>query len=185
MDSINIEALKQGDYKVFNKVFEIFWDKVYFYLVKKTKDTEAAKDLTQMVFIKVWKYRQTLSGEIALNEQVFRKTKQVFIDWLRQEIRRRERIAQAVNLSEVVASENKENQVEIKNDVFTALSALPPKRKEIFELKYIYGYSYKEIAEVLGISAKTVDSQLLKANMQLRKALQASITIAVLSVSAY
>ena len=181
MDTQRIAALKSGDYQVFAEVFECFWDKVYLYLVKKTHSPEAAKDLTQMVFIKLWRYRSSLSTDYTLNEQLFRKTKQVFIDWLRQETRRRQFLAGDVSITDLTLAGTAHEGIAISKDVVNAIQTLPPKRKEIFELRHIYGYSYKEIAELLGISTKTVDNQLLKANVQLRKLLQTAIYTAVIN----
>lgn len=87
MEKIN--ALKTGSEAAFKAVFESSWDKVYHYLWNKTRDVEQAKDLTQLVFIKLWRYKHSLSDELPLDKQIFRKTKQVFIDWLRQEMRKR------------------------------------------------------------------------------------------------
>ncbi|HEX7757325.1 MAG TPA: RNA polymerase sigma factor [Niabella sp.] len=181
METKRVCALRNGDYQAFSEVFDCFWDKVYSYLAQKTKNTEAAKDLTQLVFIKLWKYRHTLTEDVSLNEQIFRKTKQIFIDWLRQELRKRKYLVEKENLTELYVPVQEHENIGLRNDVLKALRTLPPKRKEIFELRHIYGYSYKEIAKLLGISVKTVDNQLLKANQQLRKMLQLSVFAAISS----
>ncbi|NII82142.1 MULTISPECIES: RNA polymerase sigma factor [unclassified Pedobacter] len=177
MEKIN--ALKTGSDVAFKAVFESSWEKVYRYLVNKTRDADQAKDLTQLVFIKLWTYRLSLSDEIPLDTQIFRKTKQVLIDWLRAEMRKREYIFS--NSPEATDSswDQINHQTDITNHLYWAIDKLPPKRKEIFELRHIQGYSYKEIAEKLGISTKTIDSQLVKANIQLRKILQLSIWAAI------
>ncbi len=123
--------------------------------------------------------QEGISIDIPINEQIFRKTKQVFIDWLRQETRRRQHITDSVEISDLQVAGPGHDRLEMRNDVANAIRSLPPKRKEIFELRHIYGYSYKEIAELLGISTKTVDSQLTKANLQLRKILQTAIFAAI------
>lgn len=179
MERKEVWALKEGDYRVFNEVFETYWNKVYLYLVKKTRSTEAAKDLTQLVFIKLWRYRHMLSDQVGLHEQIFRKAKQIFIDWLRQELRNRNHIMDVDSLPQAGAIRSNEEDIETKRDIYIALQTLPPKRKQIFELKHIHGYSYKEIATALKISVKTVDNQLTKANLQLRKLLQMSIYTAI------
>lgn len=177
MEKIN--ALKAGSNAAFKAVFESSWEKVYRYLSNKTGDADQAKDLTQLVFIKLWTYRLSLSDEIPLDTQIFRKTKQVLIDWLRGEMRKRE-LTSLKSLETVDSGWDQiSHQTDITNHLFWAIEKLPPKRKEIFELRHIQGYSYKEIAERLGISTKTIDSQLVKANIQLRKILQLSIWMAI------
>mgnify|MGYP003575730790 CR=1 FL=1 len=169
------KALINGSESVFNEVFETYWEKVYTYFVKKTKNTESAKDLTQLVFIKLWKYRDDISEEVPLNQQIFRKTKQILIDWLRQESRRRSRFTENTITAQNLMTDQPIEKAELNTDLLNAIITLPPKRKEIFELKHIYGYSYQEIANLMGISPKTVDNQLSKANLHLRKILHASI----------
>lgn len=185
MDINSVRALQEGDVQVFNDVFEMYWEKVYIYLAKKTGNNDAAKDLTQLVFIKLWKYKHQLTDQISLNEQIFRKSKQIFIDWLRQELRTRARLVLPETLPELAHFDTSLENSEIRRDIYNALQSLPPRRKEIFELKHIHGYSYKEIASLLGISTKTIDNQLHKANLQLRKILHAAIYMAVLSETNY
>lgn len=173
------KALINGSESAFNEVFDIYWEKVYTYFVKKTKSIESAKDLTQLVFIKLWKYRHHISEDIPLNKQIFRKTKQILIDWLRQEARRRSKFTEHTLLTENVIVDQPIENADLNTDILNAIVTLPPRRKEIFELKHIYGYSYQEIAQLLGISPKTVDNQLSKANLHLRKMLHASVQAAI------
>lgn len=175
------KALINGSESVFNEVFEIYWQKVYTYLVKKTKSTESAKDLTQLVFIKLWKYRHHISDDIPLDKQIFRKTKQILIDWLRQESRRRSRFTDNTAFTQNIIADHSIENADRNTDLLNAIVTLPPKRKEIFELKHIYGYSYQEIAQLMGISPKTVDNQLSKANLHLRKVLRASIQATIVA----
>lgn len=174
-----LDSLIRGSYPAFTEVFDLWWEKVYGYFLKKTKDANQAKDLTQELFIKLWKYRAQLSQEITLDEQIFKKARQVWIDWLRWESRRRQYF-ETSDFSVVNDQAQKESPV-FESDIYRAIGKLPSKRKEIFELKHIHGYSYREIADYLGISIKTVDNQLLKANTQLRKILQATILLAISS----
>ena len=181
MSTENNKALINGSESAFNEVFELFWEKVYTYFVKKTRSTESAEDLTQLVFIKLWKYRHHISEDIPLNKQIFRKTKQILIDWLRQESRRRSQFTSNTVFTQNVINDQTIENADLNTDLLNAIVTLPPKRKEIFELKHIYGYSYQEIAKLMGISPKTVDNQLSKANLHLRKILHASIQATIVS----
>jgi RNA polymerase sigma-70 factor (family 1) len=166
-----ISSLKEGNSKAFTDVFDLWKDKVYSYFLKKTKQQEAAKELTQDTFIKLWKYRAQMDTTVSLDQQIFQKARQIYIDWLRKETSYRRHFDTPENIPlEPTASINAASH-ELRDAIHTALNSLPEKRKQIFELKHVYGYSYKEIAESLGISVKTVDSQLLKALSQLRKSL--------------
>jgi RNA polymerase sigma-70 factor (ECF subfamily) len=166
-----ISSLKEGNSKAFTDVFDIWKHKVYSYFLKKTKQQEAAKELTQDTFIKLWKYRELMDTSVSLDQQIFQKARQVYIDWLRKETSYRQHFDTPVNIPFEPTSPVNSNSHELRDAIHAALNRLPQKRKQIFELKHVHGYSYKEIAESLGISVKTVDSQLLKALSQLRKSL--------------
>jgi RNA polymerase sigma factor (sigma-70 family) len=180
MESV-VEKLQDGDYESFNFIFNNYWNKVYMFLLKKTKNIEIATELTQIVFIKLWRYRATVSCDLPIEQQLFRKSRQVFIDWLRTESKMRDRRVELDVLDGLCNSENDELRLTLKYDLYKAIDSLPRKRKEIFEMKHIQGFSYKEIADSLGISVKTVDNQLSKANIQLRKILHLSIVATIIN----
>jgi RNA polymerase sigma-70 factor (ECF subfamily) len=167
-----LTCLKEGNHQAFTDVYDKWKRKVYYYCLKRTQDTEAAKDLTQQSFIKLWKYRRQLDESISLERQLFQKVRQVYLDWLKKEAQRRKYFADSPDTKE--NSSVYQMNAELRSTLSAALNQLPEKRKKIFELKHIHGYTYKEIAEALGISIKTVDNQLLKAIHELRKSLSSS-----------
>lgn len=167
-----LTCLKEGNHQAFTDVYDKWKRKVYHYCLKRTQDTEAAKDLTQQSFIKLWKYRRQLDESISLERQLFQKVRQVYLDWLKKEAQRRKHFTDSPDTKENVSVY--QMNPELRSTLSAALNQLPEKRKKIFELKHIHGYTYKEIAQALGISIKTVDNQLLKAIHELRKSLSSS-----------
>ncbi len=169
-----ISSLKEGDHKTFTDVFDEWKHKVYSYFMRKTKQEEVAKELTQDTFIKLWKYRQQMDATIGLDQQIFQKARQIYIDWLRKEAGYRRHVETPENIPVEISSAAFNDRHELRDAIHSAMNSLPAKRKQIFELKHVHGYSYKEISRLLGISTKTVDSQLLKALSHLRKTLSNS-----------
>src|SRR5689334_22632338 len=80
-----IEAIKRGDNFAYEQAFVQYREKVYFYFLKKTKSPEDAKDLLQTTFLKLWKYRHSLSENYLLEQHLFQIARTVFIDYLRHE----------------------------------------------------------------------------------------------------
>lgn len=173
-----LKRLKCGDHKAFGEVYEAWHRKVYFYFQKLYNDDYVVKELTQQTFIKLWHYRADVSEEISIDRQIFQKARLIYIDWLRKEATYRKHFTpeEIKELPEIVV------EAEMQ-DLKQALNFLPEKRKRVFELKHIYGYSYKEIAEYLGISVKTVDNHLLKATAQLRKAFNIFSSIGIIIIT--
>jgi RNA polymerase sigma-19 factor, ECF subfamily len=171
LEDIDILKLKEGDHRVFQAIYEGWNRKVYFYYLKKTDNEDASKELTQQVFIKLWTYRESVSIVHSIDQQIFQKARLIYIDWLRVEATHRKHFAGGPEITTEISTQSADSNLEDQQDIEYSINRLPPKRRKVFELKHIHGYSYKEIAEHLGITVKTVDNHLLKAASQLRKAL--------------
>jgi RNA polymerase sigma-70 factor (ECF subfamily) len=173
MQNETLQKLKGGSHKAFSIIYDDWHKKVFAYFLQKTNHEATAQDLTQQAFIRVWTYRAGIDIEISIDQQLFQKARQVWIDWLRKEAVSRKYLAEnEYEDCKTVPQQLPDNlylNTELKHSLALAMSALPEKRKKVFELKHIYGMSYKEIAEHLHISVKTVDNHLLKATAQIKK----------------
>lgn len=171
MELQNLQKLKDGNHRVFSDLYECFYQKVFGYFMLKSRMEDVAQELTQQTFIKLWQYRSSIDLGLPIDQQLFQKARQVFIDWLRKEAIYRKHIAETPveGVFEHRSDVAIEPVVGLKQSLSVAINSLPEKRKEAFELKHIYGLSYKEIAAIMDISVKTVDNHLLKATAQLRK----------------
>lgn len=167
-----IEAIKRGDAFAYEQAFVQYRDKVYFYLLKKTKSPEEAKDLVQTTFLKLWKYRHSLSEEYLLEQHLFQIARTVFIDYMRKQnklVKLKNKVNEKYEKTPHYIITSTEFDLEMR--LQQALSLMPELRKKVFELNKLQGYSYKEIAKLLSISVKAVDNNLAKALRQLRKIL--------------
>lgn len=172
MDFDKLKKLKNGSHIIFKEVYEETYKKVFNYFIVKTKSEANAQELTQQTFIKLWVYRAAIEPNLTIDQQIFRKAKQVLIDWWRVRRVQSKHINEDMNLlhqeiCEPISTLKANN--ELSHTLRVALESLPQKRKQVFELKHLDGMSYKEIAKFLGISIKTVDNHLMKASAQLRK----------------
>jgi RNA polymerase sigma-70 factor (family 1) len=165
-----IEAIKNGDAFAYEQAFVQYRDKVYFYFLKKTKSEEDAKDLLQITFLKLWRYRQSLSADYLLEQHLFQIARTAFIDYLRYQnscVKARRSIAK--KLETEPAFNYISTDFDLQTHLSKVLSTMPEQRKKVFELNRLQGFSYKEIAEILSISVKAVDNNLSRALRQLRK----------------
>jgi RNA polymerase sigma factor (sigma-70 family) len=165
----DISKLKEGNHQVFKMIYEDWSPKVYYYFMKKLNNEEFSKELTQQVFIKLWHYRHLLSTDYTFDQQLFQKARLIYIDWLRSQATQRKHFVSDPALAQEISTDSGGSNFELTQNIASSLESLPPKRRKVFELKHLHGYSYKEIAEHLGITVKTVDNHLLKAASQLKK----------------
>ena len=165
-----IDAIKRGDELAFREAYDLYRGKVYGYFLKKTRSPEDACDLLQSSFLKLWKYRKSLSPDYLFEQQLFHICRTVFIDHLRKQVR-----ASKVFDSNVFPLPDSSQYTyvpidfDLRSRLGAALSEMPELRKKVFEMNRLQGYSYHEIAEQLSISVKAVDNNLSKAIKFLRK----------------
>jgi RNA polymerase sigma-70 factor (family 1) len=166
---ISTTEISQGGEAVFTRVFHAYYAKVYHYFLKKTRDAEMARELAQLSFIKLWQSRHTLSEEHSFDSQFFQIAATSLIDYLRREnTQRRKALRLAERDGEAVLQPMEAGAFEDSDYLQNLTNSLPPVRKKIFILSKIHGHSYKEIAEQLSISIKTVEDHMMKALRHIR-----------------
>ena len=80
----SIKELKDGDEFYFRQVFDQYHQKLYFFILYKTKSDYIAEEVVQMAFTKLWQCRQTLQEEYTISTQLFRIATTILIDFLRK-----------------------------------------------------------------------------------------------------
>jgi len=180
MENENIEILfsgiKKGDIEDFEKVFNIYFPKLMYYATQFLSKDEA-EDIVQDVFVDLWSKRDQLEFGKAIvsflyqlvhNKSLNRiKHKQIVQGYCTQfEI-------MSKKLEYYSPDENEIFQNLIKEERFSALksaiNSLPEKSRKCFKLSYIYGMKSKDIAELMGISVRTVETHIYKSLHTLRK----------------
>jgi RNA polymerase sigma factor (sigma-70 family) len=164
-----IEEIKRGNETAFKQAYVLYRARVYGYLLKKTRSIDDSADLLQTVFLKLWKYRGSLSSEYLLDQQLFHIARTVYIDHLRKQNRLNKYLQ--IQESALHAEEHAQisTEFDLRSRMRAILGTMPAIRKKVFELNRLEGYSYQEIATQLSISVKSVDNNLTKALRQLRK----------------
>ncbi len=169
-----IKAFKNGDSKGFEKLFELHHKKLYFFLFRMLKSKEDAEEIVQDSFIKIWERREDFIEGHPFEAFLYKIAKNAFLNHNRKKINRKVFEDHLTILNEMSSNNTEEYIIfnETREIINTIINSLPPKRKEIYLLQKNEGLSRQEIAEKLGISVITVDSQLLKANKFLKEELK-------------
>lgn len=159
-----------------NSGLESLFKKYYTFLVRFSlqivKKEDAAEDIVQEVFIKLWDKKDTLEGVQNIKAYLFQATKNSSLNWIKSKKNNNDSIDlvefshdSGNNIEEQLAFE------ETQDKINKALSLLPEKCREVFLLSRNEGKSYKEIADDLSISIKTVENHMGKALKILREEL--------------
>lgn len=169
-DKEYVEFLKKDDFIAFDALFHKYSKSLYAFALSITRDSFAAEEITQLVFLKVWEKRTHINEHLSFKSFLFSVAYNETISWLRMEKSQKRRISEFVNITGFQTNET-EQMVEFRNIEGLAnqlIQEMPEKRKEIFKLSREQGFSNKEIAGKLGISVKTVENQITSALKYLR-----------------
>lgn len=167
-----IKELKDGDESHFKQVFDQYHQKLYFFILYKTKSDYIAEEVVQLAFTKLWQCRQTLREEYTISTQLFRIATTILIDFLRK-YNNKDAVTARLDVVEIEkgvdSTTEKIRGAELQKKISEAVNDLPPVRKQVFEMSREQGMSYREIAETLCVSSKTVETHIYKALKQIRK----------------
>ncbi|ELR69381.1 RNA polymerase ECF-type sigma factor [Fulvivirga imtechensis AK7] len=147
------------------------------------RDPDAAKDIVQEVFLKLWKNRESVAFEKQIKHYLFKATAHTSLNYLRFN-KRLVRFDNGAPLQELVAHTDSEGAgyKELELRARQAIDRLPPKCKTIYLLSRHEGMKYSEIAETLDLSIKTVENQMGIALQKLRDELKPFLTIEFLTI---
>jgi RNA polymerase sigma-70 factor (ECF subfamily) len=165
--------LKGSDESVFRDVYFEHYQRVYTYVLKKTGSSYLAEETLQLSFLKLWNYRSSLNEDLPLVSQIFRIVRTTMIDLVRKEQARKlsmtgfTRAQPAENACEDTSYRLEEN--ELKRALSAVLSRMPAMQKKVFVMNRFEGRSYQEIAQMLSISVRTVETHISRALKFLRE----------------
>ncbi|WP_237487875.1 RNA polymerase sigma-70 factor [Hufsiella arboris] len=156
--------------KAFEKLFRENFKSLHAYAFSFVKDNESAEEIVQNVFFRIWEKNEELALDSSLKAYLFRSVHNESLNQLkRQKIRKSIHISyESENLSASGVASEKVTVSELQHSLQQALLALPQQCRTIFQLSRFDQLKYRQIAEELGISVKTVENQMGKALKILR-----------------
>lgn len=164
------KAIKDGDEKAFKVFFEEHYDSIFVFLRSRNVRRDVAEDLIQKAFIYIWKNRHKIKPELSLKAYLFRIAYTRMLNHIEQENHFLE-LEKYTNGN----SRTPQDLVEFKelNKAFRrAVSRMPEKRRIVFESCFLQDLTYRETAENLSVSIKTVENHMALAFKDLRKTLE-------------
>jgi RNA polymerase sigma-70 factor (ECF subfamily) len=171
LNSQRWQALIDGDEEVFRELFHEFQPRLYRFLWLRLKSVEAAEDLAQECFLRLWNARTRLQLGGRLDIYLFRIASNLATDYHRSAKHRHDTLTEDNSPPISDSSENAAEYNQLAAIVDKTISQLPPAPRTAFILSRYENLSHKEIAEIMGISFKTVEKHVGKALKVLKDAL--------------
>ena len=150
-----IESAKQGDDTAFSRLMETHMDRVYAVALRIVKDPAEAEDVTQEVFINVYRKIGSFKGDSAFSTWIYRVT-------VNRALRHVKKLGRWVSVDDPAKMEQQEdkrpspedNAVERQkqDQLRRAIDELPDKQRTVLTLRVEQSLPFKEIARILGRS---------------------------------
>jgi RNA polymerase sigma-70 factor (ECF subfamily) len=171
-DLIEFQKIKEGDVKAFERIFRQYYTPLNLYAFSITGQKEAAEEIIQDTFYVLWKDRGKMQIHLSLHSYLYKTVKNHSLQYL-EHLHVREQycenmLKQTGSMAEPAPDELLEYK-ELENLLAQTLQKLPERCRQIFHMHRMKGIKYRDIAERLSISVKTVEAEMTKAYRTLRK----------------
>jgi len=172
-----IRSLRQGKEQAFRAVFMTWFESLEVFAKAYVEDREVARDMVQEVFANLWSKRSSLPEKASLKAWLYQATRNNCLNYLKRlkvqakyekraldnyhDLRLNYEALLRLNFDTI-------SYHELLETVNNAISSLPERCREVFELSRYDEMKNREIAEKLGISVKAVEGHISKALKQLK-----------------
>ncbi len=169
------QAAAAGNMTAFEEIYQRHHRRVYSICLRMLQNTTEAEDLTQDVFIQLYRKIGSFRGDSAFTTWLHRLTvNQVLMHFRKRNVKFEKTTEEGETPVQIVGGTENPRKMPVvdKIAIENAIAQLPDGYRNVFVLHDVEGYEHEEVARILGCSVGTSKSQLHKARLKLRKLLQ-------------
>lgn len=177
-----IQDLKRGSHKAFDKIYQMYFKRLYAYSLQFTKSAEESEEIVQEVFVKLWVNRTQIKQDETLRSLLFIMAKHHLINAYRFKINH-PIYEEYINYTDVLSTDDACHQLEYDEFMqrfYKIMKTLPITQQKVINLSRIQQLPNKEIAQKLLLSEQTVKNQLSLGLKTLKEKLNKIILITML-----
>ena len=174
-----IDSLKKGSMQDFKILFDAYYPKVLCYIKKFTVEQITAEDLAQNVFIKLWlNSNQLIPVSSKIESYIFKIAKNEVLNHFRErETNLKYQKYLALELAKEYSIDEMIDAKQCYRMIEMIIDKMPAARKKIFIMSRIHNLSNDEIAIKLGISKRTVETQISLSLKQIRTSMATILSL--------
>lgn len=165
----------RGDMAAFEEIYQRHHRRVYSICLRMLQNAHEAEDLTQDVFIQLYRKIGSFRGDSAFTTWLHRMTvNQVLMHFRKRNVKYEKTTEEGETPDQVVVGTSDPERMRVVDKIAleNAIDQLPDGYKNVFVLHDVEGFEHEEVARILGCSVGTSKSQLHKARLKLRKLLK-------------
>ena len=158
--------IEQSNQKAFEDLYRMFFPRLYNFAMLYVHKKEAAEEIVNDIMVKIWEKRITVCIIENLETYLFTAVRNHSLNYLQKYSHYHIAVEPETGLAEVISINDPEKELEWKEISFKlnmAVEQLPEQCRTVFRLIKEEGFKYKQVAEILSISPRTVETQLFRA----------------------
>jgi len=169
-----LHQIANGDSKSFEILYKSFSEKVYNIALSYVKNIEDAEEITQNVFVKIHKNASSFKNKSSVSTWIYRIVVNTSLNYIKKKNRFTlfDSIAKQSELIDFNHPRALLEQKENANTLFKVIDYLPNNQKTAFILSYIECLPRQEVADIMKVSLKSIESLLQRAKQNLRSKLE-------------
>ncbi len=182
-DELLIEISEKNSQKAFKLLFESYYPSLCIFGRRYIESEEVVEDVVQDVFTSLWENRHRINIETSAKNYLITMTRNFCLNYLqRNRIEQNYIQGKMTNPFEIGSNDLEEVVLfsELKSLMIETLKTLPFEYQQVFIMSRFENKNYREIAETLGISVKSVGRYKMRTEMKLRENLQDYISIMII-----
>lgn len=169
-DASRVRACLAGDSSAFAALVAAYEKPVYNVALRMLRDPEEARDIAQTVFLKTWQNLSNYDPQYKFYSWIYRMAINESLNALRARGRGTEPVDERLPAEDAGPCDLLDGD-QVRGVVLEAVARLKPEHRAVIVLKYFAEHDYEDMAEILGIDAKTVKSRLYTARQLLKERL--------------
>lgn len=164
-----INGLKKGDKKAFKFLFDQYYPPLIAFMYSYTNDRDSAEEITQKTFFMLWQKKEKLEIHTSIKGYLFTMARNNFLQTQKQR-KKQNLLLEELKYKAIQEEMDRDEEAQEKKirQLKSIIEELPPRCKKVLLLKQ-KGLKYREIAEKLNISIKSVESQMRIAFKKIKK----------------
>ena len=154
------KRIKQGDKKSFEALFSLYYDSLCNFAYLFVQDYQVSEEAVSDVFVNIWNKKEKINIHLNVKAYLYKSTKNTVLSYIRKQK------LDTVSIEEYQDSKNIETpetlllKAEKTEHLYQIINRLPKKAGLVFRMHKVDHMKYREIAEILAISEKTVENHM-------------------------
>lgn len=165
IEKVILAKLQGGDYSAFSSIFSAYYHDLVIFATRYTKELNHSEEIVQDTFVLLWEQRSSIKINTSLKSYLLKTVQNKCIDWFRHKkiIQTHKKYVLEKPPQFALNTDSYLLYSELNERIENALKLLPESISETFRMNRQKGLKYSEIAEIQGVSLRTIEVRIGKA----------------------